>query len=232
MHEQGWLWLSAVVDDEQKIACLNKVLSINPRNERAGAGLAALRDKLATVKEEPEAAAMASESAAETALPTATQAPGIETPEALEMAEETATPPEAPPLPAELGVVRAERSVIVEQWEEFVGFATELTPEILHVQARAFLERFDRLNERARKIAGASGPDSDVQLDELDAQWQDTEAIGAALADIIDQYRSRRQGSPGWESMYDTLRQLAQRVLTTRDHLREQITGAGGRAPE
>ena len=35
MYERGWLWLSGVVDDQEKITCLEKVLAINPRNERA-----------------------------------------------------------------------------------------------------------------------------------------------------------------------------------------------------
>src|SRR5262249_23417716 len=47
--EQGWLWLSACVDtpEEQQI-CLENVLALNPQNEKARKGLAALSGKLGT----------------------------------------------------------------------------------------------------------------------------------------------------------------------------------------
>ncbi|HEC22396.1 MAG TPA: hypothetical protein ENI95_05705, partial [Chloroflexi bacterium] len=39
-HEQAWLWLSAVVEtDEERIICLENVLTINPANEAARRGL-------------------------------------------------------------------------------------------------------------------------------------------------------------------------------------------------
>src|SRR5579859_6828283 len=42
-NEQGWLWLSACVDtvEEQQI-CLENVLALNPNNEKARKGLAAI----------------------------------------------------------------------------------------------------------------------------------------------------------------------------------------------
>lgn len=43
-NEQAWLWLSSVIDeDEDRIICLENVLTVNPRNEAARKGLAALR---------------------------------------------------------------------------------------------------------------------------------------------------------------------------------------------
>jgi len=43
-NEQAWLWLGAVVDDPQeRITCLENVLALNPNNETARQGLAALR---------------------------------------------------------------------------------------------------------------------------------------------------------------------------------------------
>ncbi|MBN1429259.1 MAG: YIP1 family protein [Anaerolineae bacterium] len=40
LHEQAWLWLSACVDtDEERIVCLQNVLTINPRSEAARQGL-------------------------------------------------------------------------------------------------------------------------------------------------------------------------------------------------
>lgn len=42
-NEQAWLWMSGVVDDdEERIICLENVLTINPHNETARKGLAAL----------------------------------------------------------------------------------------------------------------------------------------------------------------------------------------------
>src|SRR5438105_15904979 len=51
-NEQAWLWLSACVDttDEQQI-CLENVLAINPANEKARKGLAAITKK--TTREMP-----------------------------------------------------------------------------------------------------------------------------------------------------------------------------------
>jgi hypothetical protein len=43
-NERAWLWLSDVVEnDEERIVCLENVLTINPDNEVARKGLAALR---------------------------------------------------------------------------------------------------------------------------------------------------------------------------------------------
>jgi len=44
MHEQAWLWLSAAVDtNEDRVICLENVLTINPANEVARRGLEKLR---------------------------------------------------------------------------------------------------------------------------------------------------------------------------------------------
>lgn len=46
-HEQGWLWLSAVVDsDAERITCLDNVLTINPHNEEAQRALEKLGGSL------------------------------------------------------------------------------------------------------------------------------------------------------------------------------------------
>ncbi len=45
-NEQAWLWLSGAADDDQdRLDCLQKVLSINPDNAFAQRGLAALQAK-------------------------------------------------------------------------------------------------------------------------------------------------------------------------------------------
>ncbi len=42
-NEQAWIWMSSVVDsDEDRVICLENVLTINPQNEMARKGLAAL----------------------------------------------------------------------------------------------------------------------------------------------------------------------------------------------
>jgi hypothetical protein len=48
-HEQGWLWLSAVVDTpEDQITCLENVLTINPNNEKAKQGIQLLTAQTAS----------------------------------------------------------------------------------------------------------------------------------------------------------------------------------------
>lgn len=45
-NEQGWLWLSGVLDDPHQIAfCLQSVLNLNPANERAQKGLRWLEER-------------------------------------------------------------------------------------------------------------------------------------------------------------------------------------------
>ena len=47
-NEQAWLWMTQVADaDEDRINYLRHALKINPNNEAAKRGLAALEDKLA-----------------------------------------------------------------------------------------------------------------------------------------------------------------------------------------
>ena len=42
-NEQAWIWMSSVVDsDEERVICLENVLTINPQNETARKGLVAL----------------------------------------------------------------------------------------------------------------------------------------------------------------------------------------------
>lgn len=49
-NERAWLWLSAVVDtDAERMNCLEKVIAINPDNQHALRGLAALRQRQATI---------------------------------------------------------------------------------------------------------------------------------------------------------------------------------------
>jgi len=61
-NETAWLWLSGVVEtDEQRMACLENVLAINPHHKAAQRGLEALRQKVSAVKPLPEIAAQPKE---------------------------------------------------------------------------------------------------------------------------------------------------------------------------
>jgi hypothetical protein len=52
--EQAWLWMSGAVDTAQdRAACLNKVLEIDPQNEAAQRGLATLQKELSTTPAVP-----------------------------------------------------------------------------------------------------------------------------------------------------------------------------------
>lgn len=56
-NEQAWLWLSDVVEsDEERIICLKNVLTINPDNEMARKGLAALGAEIASSPPSPASA--------------------------------------------------------------------------------------------------------------------------------------------------------------------------------
>ncbi len=62
-NEQAWLWMSGVVDsDEERIICLENVLTINPQNQAARKGLAAFgitpeidQPSFSVISEEPSA---------------------------------------------------------------------------------------------------------------------------------------------------------------------------------
>ena len=120
MDEQGWLWLSGVVDDDEKIICLEKVLAINPRNKRAQAGLAYLRKKRPAQKAPPETSS---------------------TPTAGAVAEK-------PTLPPQVIQLRRERQVIVEEWGDFMNIAVETDPQMLLMQGGAFLKQLGRLDDQ------------------------------------------------------------------------------------
>lgn len=55
-NEKAWLWMSGVVTDEERVACLKEVLAVNPHNEYARLGLKALlAEPSATDQERPDA---------------------------------------------------------------------------------------------------------------------------------------------------------------------------------
>jgi hypothetical protein len=230
LHELGWLWLSAVVPDQEKITCLEKVLSINPHNRRAQMGLESLWQKLGTAQPVPvQPPAPPPPSAPPAALEPEREPVSATVEELTEDAEADAG---SMVLPPELDLVRAERKVITEQWAEFIAFAVEIDPNMLLMQGEAFLQKLKRLNQQASDVLSEGGILLRIGLDELYLQWQESQAIGEALAQIIEGHQARDHNAVNWQPMQDTLRGLAQDVLEHRNALRAQITEAGGQIPE
>jgi hypothetical protein len=84
-NEQAWLWLSGVVDDaEERAICLENVLIINPGNQAARQGLAALQATRAAgrpaVPDTPAATRERPAMAGEPQAPDVQQAPSLESP--------------------------------------------------------------------------------------------------------------------------------------------------------
>jgi hypothetical protein len=183
-HVQGWLWLSAVVDDADKMACLERVLAIDPDNKAAHAGLDKLRARLADAEPAPS--------------------PIIES-------------------AAEVETLRAERTVIVEQWSDLMALANEIDPQVLHVQAIAFLEALQRANQRALQLLADGNASPAMRREELDTQWEESEQLGEALASVIETHQVRDHEAAGWAPMKETLAQLGSSVIDHRRRLRERI---------
>jgi hypothetical protein len=75
-HEEAWLYLSALVDtlEEQQI-CLENVLTVNPNNEKAKAGLELVKQKRSAQQEESSASATPDARPPSSATPPETAAP-------------------------------------------------------------------------------------------------------------------------------------------------------------
>jgi hypothetical protein len=189
-YEPGWLWLSAVVDDEEQVACLEKVLALNPHNERAAAGLESLR-----------------RGTAETA---AAQAPDRTTP---------VGPPTPPaPVPPQVLEIRQERQVILGQWRQFLEFAVNLDARTLLVQGRAFLNKLDGLDRRALSLLAPDERLDELwlqwqELAERSAALQETFQVPLAQGESLP-------GEQTMESAIDSLaRQLGDRQASLREQI-------------
>lgn len=214
-YELGWLWLSGVVDDQEKVACLRKVLEINPDNVRAREGLAQLQESQAlpagTPARSPEPAVERSvvpEPATERSV-----VPEYVLPE---------PPTEPRPVPREVLELREERQVIVEQWTDFVSIAPQADPQMVSMQGRAFLAKLQELNAQA--LAALS---PELHADELQVQWVESGQMGDSLSDLIQVHESQRDNGSQWEAMRQAIRSLARQLLSHRNALRDQITAAG-----
>jgi hypothetical protein len=196
-YELGWLWLSAVVDDETKIACLEKVLELDPHNERAAAGLESLR-------RETDSSAAAEPS---------TREPSVGWPKG--------RPPAAPvPVPSQVIEIRQERQVIVGQWEQFVGFAVNTDARTLLTQGRAFLKKLDDLRRQALSLVPPN-----ARLQELRLQWQEGEEMVGALSEAFHAYQV--PGIPGAREIADAVYSLDQQLRERQEPLHEQISARG-----
>lgn len=206
--ELGWLWLSAVVDGESKIECLEKVLALNPNNKHAAAGLESLRQAAET----PPA------TGASPTTETSASAPPVRT---------LPAEPPAPraPVPPQVIDIRQERQVILGQWRQFVEFALNTDAQTLLVQGHAFLGKLDRLDQDALSLLAP-----DDQPDELRLQLQEfTERI-AALQDIPLAHLEQGGDSPGGQAMEGAISDLIRQLEGRRRALREQIATFGDSA--
>jgi hypothetical protein len=219
-YERGWLWLSAVVDDHEKMACLEKALSINPANVHARAGVEALRQKL-------EAAVPAPESSIEQEDTAPASTTMLDQPEPMGQAASISED-----MVSAIHALRDERQVIVEQWIEFMGLADQVDPQVLQVQAEAFIERLQDADAQTLDLLSNEEVPPESRLDELYLQWQESEEMGEALAEVIDGHRVRDRQAPEWQPMRDVLGRLGREMIAHRARLRDQIAAAGGAVVE
>ena len=195
MYEMGWLWLSSVVDDREKAACLEKVLEINPQNRHAQIGLKLLRQKAQATRPSP--------------------------PRPPDEAPPEPPPPPAPvSLPPEVIEGREERQVIAEQWADFAAIAIEMDPQMVMMQGRAFLSRLERLNSQ---LVAMVPPEA--RQEELRLQLQTVEGMGKALAEAIQVHATRRRDSADWRAMQQAIQGLAQQLLDMRNEILTSLAG-------
>jgi tetratricopeptide (TPR) repeat protein len=221
-YERGWLWLSAVVDDREKIVCLEKALSINPQNAHARAGIEVLRQKLGTIVPPSEPLPEPEDAAPVSLTPV--------------VSEQSATMDRADPVSedmlATIHALRDEREVIVEQWTEFMGLVDQVDPQVLQTQAEAFVERLQDANEQTLDLLASEQVPPESRLEELYLQWRESEEMGEALAEVIEAHRARDRKAPQWQPMRDVLGSLGREMIAHRTRLREQIAAAGGSIAE
>jgi len=247
-YERGWLWLSAVVDNHEKMACLEKVLSINPANVHVRAGLEALRQKREVAAptpeptHEPEDTAPTPEPALEPEDAASAPEPTLE-PEVTAPAPAATTMPDQPEptdragpisedMLATIHALRDERQVIVEHWIEFMGLADQVDAQVLQVQAEAFIERLQDANAQTLGLLSNEDVPPESRVEELYLQWQESEEIGEALAEVIEEHRAADQDAPNWQPMRNVLSRLGREMIAHRAQLRDQIAAAGGATPE
>jgi hypothetical protein len=196
-YESGWLWLSAAVEDEDRVSCLEKVLELNPRNEQARAGLELLRrgTRPPTAEDAP------------------TRRPSVVTSQTMRSA-----PPES--VPRQVLEIRQERQVILGQWQQFVGFAVNTDAHTLLAQGRAFLNKWDDLGGQALSLLTPN-----ARLDELNLQLQESEEMIDALFDLMQ--GGPVPGESSEHEMPNAVRSLIQQLRERQDALRDDVYASG-----
>jgi hypothetical protein len=221
-YEKGWLWLSAVVDDQEKMACLETVLSINPANVHARAGIEALRQQRQVAAATPEPTPQADDTAPDQVVTSVS-----------DHAEPT---DRAGPISEEMLdtilSLRDERQVIIEQWVEFMSVADQVDPDVLQIQAGAFVERLQDANAQTLDLLADGDVPPESRLEELYLEWQESGEMGEALAKVIEAHRARDREAPNWQLMRNVLAGLGRELIVHRDQLRDRIGAAGGTVPE
>ncbi|HUT19258.1 MAG TPA: hypothetical protein VM366_08865, partial [Anaerolineae bacterium] len=212
------------------------------------AGLEALRQKREVAAPTPEPT-HEPEDTAPTLEPTHEPEDTAPTPEPTHEPEDTAPAPAATTMPdqpeptdragpisedmlATIHALRDERQVIVEHWIEFMGLADQVDAQVLQVQAEAFIERLQDANAQTLGLLSNEDVPPESRVEELYLQWQESEEIGEALAEVIEEHRAADQDAPNWQPMRNVLSRLGREMIAHRAQLRDQIAAAGGATPE
>lgn len=188
LYEPGWLWLSAVVDDPEKVQCLEKVLQINPGNYWARKKLHQVQHRLG-IRPRPDTAPLVD-------------------------------------LPLDVLQIRAERQVIIEQWQAFMQIIHQVAPQIARDQAMAFLRRLDRANIEAVDHLSTVA----ALRDEMEQQWRELDQVGRSLAQAVHTFAAQRADYHADEKqMREVLQFLFDTLTEKRQEMKRQVELYGGR---
>ena len=187
-NPEYWLWLSAVVEDSEKVQCMERVLSINPENVWARKKLKLLHQKL-----------------------------GVVTP-----SRGTVLLTE---IPLDVLQIRAERQVIIEQWQAFMSIIDHVAPKMAYEQAAAFLRGLARANDQAveRLFAVAA------LRDEMEQQWRELDAVGRSLGQAMRRFAHRPADEENDLSMRQVLQRLFEELMARRRGMKKQVELYGGK---
>ena len=207
-YELGWLWLSGAVEDQQKIACLEKVLEINPHSQIAKAGLDLLHRGLDPLS----ATASAPYPAGHAISPTGSQS------RPQPQADQEVVSPLVP-------AIRDERQVILRQWEQFVRFAVSMDAEMMLIQARAFVRKLDALDEQELTLIPP-----DLRQEEVELQHRELAGMIGALRQAFEGQQFLDRAEPGEQAIGDAVEHLVQQVRTRQTALLDRFSAADNSA--
>ncbi|MBN1935685.1 MAG: hypothetical protein JW934_13540 [Anaerolineae bacterium] len=189
LYEPGWLWLSAVVDDQEKVQCLEKVLQINPDNHWARKKLYEVQRRLGIV------------------VKSRGTAPLVD-------------------IPLEVLQIRAERQVIIEQWQSFMDIIAQTAPKIARDQALAFTRRLEQANaEAVEQLVTVA-----ALRDEMEQQWRELDVVGRSLGQAIRDFAYQPDYHADEKQMREVLQFLFDALMTRRKEMKKQVELYGGTA--